>query len=95
MTVMASDESEDEDPTGPIDYHEPDDPNVEVDPVFQEDYEFPGTVKITVGQTNFWSVHWNKLSPFSRSSVPCITLRAHKEMLYFASPFFKAALSGG
>ncbi|KAF8322296.1 hypothetical protein DL93DRAFT_2205895 [Clavulina sp. PMI_390] len=74
MTILASDESEDED-AAQIDYHEPNElTQDEVDPTFCEDYEFPGTVKIKVQETTFW---------------------AHKEMLYFASPFFKAALSGG
>lgn len=53
LTVAASEESEDDDS---VEYYEPDEGNIEVDPVFQEDYEFPGTVKITVNQTHFWSV---------------------------------------
>jgi hypothetical protein len=54
MTILASDESEDEEP---IDYHEPNEFTQEaVDPTFREDYEFPGTVKITVQDTIFWSV---------------------------------------
>lgn len=57
MTILAStsDDSDDES-TGPtIDYHEPNEMSAEgVDPTFREDYEFPGTVKITVGDTTFW-----------------------------------------
>lgn len=56
LTVAASDDSEDDDSSAAIDYYEPDEGNIEVDPVFQEDYDFPGTVKITVGQTHFWFV---------------------------------------
>lgn len=57
MTILASDDSEDEDSTGPIDYHEPNELTAEdVDPTFREEYEFPGTVKITVGDTSFWFV---------------------------------------
>lgn len=56
MTILASDESEnDDESTGPIDYHEPNDLTADtVDPTFQEDNEFPGTVKIIVQDTTFW-----------------------------------------
>lgn len=58
LTVAASDDSEDDDSSAAIDYHEPDEGNIEVDPVFQEDYDFPGTVKIIVGETHFWCVQY-------------------------------------
>ncbi|KAF8342194.1 uncharacterized protein EI90DRAFT_2988693 [Cantharellus anzutake] len=67
----SDDDSEDEGST--TDYREHDEP-IEVDATFREDARFPGTVKITVGATTFWT---------------------HKEVLFFASPFFEAALSGG
>lgn len=59
MTIFTSDDSEDEESSGPIDYHEPNELTAEgVDPTFREEYEFPGTVKITVGDTTFWFVAW-------------------------------------
>lgn len=101
MTILASDESEDEELTGPIDYHEPNEFAQEaVDPTFREDYEFPGTVKITVQDTIFWFVCTSSVLISSHvvyESAACLlaSSRTHKEMLYFASPFFKAALGGG
>jgi len=63
MTVLASDESEDEELTGPVDYHEPNEFTQDaVDPTFREDYEFPGTVKITVQDTTFWFVYISSTS---------------------------------
>ncbi|KAF7315357.1 BTB domain-containing protein [Mycena indigotica] len=47
--------------------------DLELDQTFTKAYPFPGTVKIVVQNTTFWT---------------------HKEVLYFASPFFEAALSG-
>ena len=63
---------------------------IELDPTFTRQASvFPGTVKIVVEATTFWSVslrsacHWE----LTRS-------RTHKEILFFSSPFFEAALSG-
>ncbi|KAJ7209502.1 hypothetical protein GGX14DRAFT_630425 [Mycena pura] len=54
---------------------EDDDEAIEIHETFVKNSAFPGTVKIVVESTTFWSV-------------------AHKEVLFFASPFFEAALSG-
>lgn len=86
MTVLASDESEDEELTGPVDYHEPNEFTQEaVDPTFREDYEFPGTVKITVQDMAFWSVYiplclcklFNSASVVLGHTRKCCTLHRH------------------
>ena len=63
---------------------------IEIDDTFtRRNGRFPGTVKIVVESTTFWWVwHLHGESMLIRS-------RAHKEVLFFASPFFEAALSGG
>ncbi|KIY44347.1 hypothetical protein FISHEDRAFT_51567 [Fistulina hepatica ATCC 64428] len=50
-----------------------DDKAIEIDPAFTQQCPLPGTVKIVVESTTFWT---------------------HEQVLYFASPFFEAALSG-
>jgi len=56
---------------------------------FTKHARFPGTVKIVVESTTFWFA-----TIFIASSPLTTPFRAHKEVLYFASPFFEAALSG-
>lgn len=59
MTIVASpsEDSDDDESNGQIDYNEHNELTAEgVDPTFREDYEFPGTVKITVADVTFWSV---------------------------------------
>lgn len=67
---------------------------IEIDDTFTRTGRFPGTVKIVVESTSFWSV-----SPpggtASQATLILLRHRAHKEVLFFASPFFEAALSGG
>jgi hypothetical protein len=71
---------------------------IDVDEAFTKHSKFPGTVKIVVESTTFWCV---SLHPILFSfqvadafAFGVLLLRAHKEVLWFASPFFQAALSG-
>ncbi len=67
-----------------------DDEAIEIDNTFTKNNAFPGTVKIVVESTTFWyATQYNGLS-----TNRLVLVRAHKEVLYFASPFFEAALSG-
>jgi hypothetical protein len=65
---------------------------IEVDPTFRENSSFPGRVKIIVESTTFWCASCSYRLPYiyiyNRKN------RAHREVLYFASPFFEAILSG-
>lgn len=67
---------------------------IDVDEPFTKSSKFPGTVKIVVESTTFWCV-WSLLIQLVTSITDDqIFCRAHKEVLWFASPFFQAALSG-
>jgi hypothetical protein len=68
---------------------EDDDEAIELDETFVKNSAFPGTVKIVVESTTFWSVQFRPCHSPSKQRA-----RAHKEVLFFASPFFEAALSG-
>jgi hypothetical protein len=65
---------------------------IDIDDAFTKGSKFPGTVKIVVESTTFWCV-WAR-SHLTHPVDGGILLRAHKEVLWFASPFFQAALSG-
>lgn len=64
-----------------------------LDETFTRTGIFPGTVKIIVETTTFWSAN-NLLLCTSTQGGSSLSIRAHKEVLFFASPFFEAALSG-
>jgi hypothetical protein len=65
---------------------------IEVDPTFVRDARLPGSVKIVVESTTFWRVSCtHACGPSAYMTIRC---RCHKEVLYFASPFFEAILSG-
>lgn len=65
---------------------------IEIDEAFTKHSRYPGSVKIIVESTTFWYV---LLSCFAQANLSTLYCRAHKEVLFFASPFFEAALSGG
>jgi hypothetical protein len=80
---------------------------IDVDEAFTKHSKFPGTVKIVVESTTFWCVRCLRRGPPIRSIADLSWCgfffiiivfffypRAHKEVLWFASPFFQAALSG-
>lgn len=69
-----------------------DDEAIEIDEAFTKHSRYPGSVKIIVESTTFWYVCC--LVPLV-PIFPTVHYRAHKEVLFFASPFFEAALSGG
>ena len=70
---------------------EDEDEGIEIDNTFTRHSPFPGGVKIVVEGTTFWLVIAH-ISVVTQDKILC--RRAHKEVLYFASPFFQAALSG-
>ena len=72
---------------------EDDDESIEIDETFTKACRFPGTVKIVVESTTFWFGRFNQFH-MPLHQFPFICVRAHKEILFFASPFFEAALSG-
>ena len=65
---------------------------IEIDEAFTKRSRYPGSVKIIVESTTFWYV---LLSRPTCANLSTVRYRAHKEVLFFASPFFEAALSGG
>ena len=66
---------------------------IDIDEAFTKSSKFPGTVKIVVESTTFWCVNDLRTHLYSLTTgKPCF--RAHKEVLWFSSPFFQAALSG-
>ena len=71
---------------------EEDDDSIEIDETFTKACRFPGTVKIVVESTTFWFGRFNHF--LCHSPIQLLCVRAHKEILFFASPFFEAALSG-
>jgi hypothetical protein len=68
------------------------DSQVEVDEAFAKCSNFPGTVKIVVKTTTFRCVSPSKSSSSFHSLMVGLFLRAHKEVLWFGSPFLQAAL---
>lgn len=70
---------------------EDEDEGIEIDSTFTRHSPFPGGVKIVVEGTTFWLVIAHSALVI-QDNIP--RRRAHKEVLYFASPFFQAALSG-
>lgn len=68
--------------------------SIDVDEAFTKCSKFPGTVKIVVESTTFWCVWLFNPARHVDHRRWGIFLRAHKEVLWFASPFFQAALSG-
>lgn len=64
---------------------------IELDETFTKNSPFPGSVKIVVESTTFWCVY-HLFCPTCLFNF--LAYRAHKEVLFFASPFFEAALSG-
>jgi hypothetical protein len=67
---------------------------IDVDEAFTKGSKFPGTVKIVVESTTFWCVRTVPSNLVADDGGGFFFLRAHKEVLWFASPFFQAALSG-
>lgn len=85
-------EYESDDVVSELSIEDPDEA-IELDETFTRNSRFPGTVKIVVETTTFWFVPLS--SSYHQSSfINSPPSRAHKELLYFASPFFEAALSG-